>query len=69
MPTTQTKPFYKSKTIIINTVLLILGILAMPEINYLHINQQYIEGAALVLNIILRFYTDKPISLSGDNRP
>ena len=66
------KPFYQSKTLWINVISLLLVILAELAREQYGISESWLGLVALltpVLNVVLRFLTTQPLSLTRNQEP
>ena len=61
----ETKSIFKSKTFWLNIVTFALAIFAITDPSAMGINPAQFAWVAAVLNIVLRFLTNKPVSLTG----
>ena len=63
----MTKPIWASKTFWLNAVTMLAGVLAMFGFDFLNIELQgeVVLVAVTVANVVLRFITKTPVSLTG----
>jgi len=61
------KPWYQSKTVIANLILLGVAVLSLSELTAIlpEGSLPYVLGVQSLLNLVLRFVTVGPVSVSG----
>ncbi len=57
------KPIYTSKTFWVNVVLFLLYLLAYPQLSR-YVSPQVVGGVAALLNLVLRYVTSVPVTLT-----
>lgn len=69
MTTTMTPPtgkaIWQSKTFWLNAISIVLAILAITEPTLIPIDPKMLLWITAVLNIVLRFLTNQPVSVTG----
>lgn len=65
LPTPAVKPIWQSKTFWLNVISIAVAILAITEPTLLPIDSKWLVWINSVLNILLRFLTNGPVSLLG----
>lgn len=61
------KPIWQSKTFWLNVITISLAILSITEPAFIHVDAKTLMWITGILNILLRFLTHEPVSLTGNN--
>ena len=65
LTTSNAKPIWQSKTLWFNLISALVAVLALPELATLNLDPKMVALIMGVLNIILRFWTKEPVSVTG----
>jgi hypothetical protein len=63
--TAATKPIWQSKTFWLNVLVIAAAILAITDPTLIPIDPKWLVWMTGVLNILVRFLTNEPVSLTG----